>query len=427
MEKIIDFSSTVHEICSKYPEAKDVLVSLGFREITNPILFNTAARRMTIPKACAMRNINLDDARARFKEKGFSFADEASAKNEGESSREELLQSYVKRLSDGESLESVRKDFVQNFSNVEGIEIANAEQSLLRSGVPLEQVQKLCDVHSALFHGATREEKIAAAEREVEESALRRNQPGNFYGPANSEEKESSKASVLTGEAGHPLNILSAENNAIQEETEKVKKMIASGASVSELIGEASKMRQFARHYSKKGDLLYPLLATKYDISGPSDVMWGVDDEIRDEIGKLSRTSPASIEKDNEEDFKSRLSAVATRAEEMVYKEQNILFPICADKFTYEEWLSISREIISYRACLIEKYLEWKELAGNDGDNEEARFSKADAEHILGSEVKFASGHLKLNQLSALLNTIPMEITFVDEKDINRYLSLIHI
>lgn len=410
MEKIIDFKNSVHDICAKYPDAKEVLVSLGFKEITNPILFNTAARKMTIPKACGMKNLNLEYVKSKFAEKGFTFAGDPENADDEKSKREELLQSYVKRLSDGENLEDVRRDFVANFSDVEGIEIANAEQSLINSGVPLEQVQKLCDVHSALFHGATREEKIAAAEESVAESAARQNL------------EENSKSSALTNEEGHPLNILTLENNAIQNETQKVKKMIDSNQKISDLIEEAAKMREFARHYSKKGDLLYPLLATKYDVTGPSDVMWGVDDEIRDEIGKLAKSGPKMDEKEAE-DFKKRILAVAVRAEEMVYKEQNILFPICADKFSDEEWRSISKEIKTYPPCLIQNYPEWKNRQENDenDEKEETKFSKADAEHILGSEVKFPTGHLKLNQLSALLNTIPMEITFVDEKDINRY------
>ena len=79
----------------------------------------------------------------------------------------ELLKDYIKRLSNGESLESVRKDFVDNFSDVEAFNIMQAEQQLMKEGVPFTEVQKLCDVHSALFHGNTREEKIANAEKEV--------------------------------------------------------------------------------------------------------------------------------------------------------------------------------------------------------------------------------------------------------------------
>ena len=67
-----------------------------------------------------------------------------------------LLKDYIKRLSNGENLESVRADFVEKFSDVEAFNIMQAEQQLMKEGVPFTEVQKLCDVHSALFHGKTR-------------------------------------------------------------------------------------------------------------------------------------------------------------------------------------------------------------------------------------------------------------------------------
>ena len=41
-----------------------------------------------------------------------------------------------------------------------------AEQELLREGTSIEELQRLCDVHSALFHGSTTEEKITNAEKQ---------------------------------------------------------------------------------------------------------------------------------------------------------------------------------------------------------------------------------------------------------------------
>ena len=77
-----------------------------------------------------------------------------------------MLKDYLKRLGKGEPLETVRADFVQNFKDVDASEIMQAEQQLIREGTPIAEVQRLCDVHSALFHGKTREEKIANAEIE---------------------------------------------------------------------------------------------------------------------------------------------------------------------------------------------------------------------------------------------------------------------
>ncbi|MDD7733120.1 MAG: DUF438 domain-containing protein, partial [Firmicutes bacterium] len=69
-------------------------------------------------------------------------------------SRTDQLKGYLKRLGQGEALEAVRADFVREFGEVEAAEIMQAEQELLEEGTPLAEVQKLCDVHAALFHGA---------------------------------------------------------------------------------------------------------------------------------------------------------------------------------------------------------------------------------------------------------------------------------
>ena len=168
------------------------------------------------------------------------------------------------------------------------------------------------------------------------------------------------------------------------------------------------KIRELSTHYAKKGDLLYPLLNVKYGISGPSDVMWTVDDEIRDELSALVR------KKDCGEEWNNRLSAVLTRAEEMIYKEQNILFPICAVNFTEEEWHGIYHDSKDYEDCLGIARETWE-----DAENAEAH----DASSLENGEVSMPGGHLTIEQLTALLNTIPMEITFVDADNINRYFS----
>ena len=86
--------------------------------------------------------------------------------------RIELLKDYLKRLGKGEALEAVRADFVQNFKDVDASEIMQAEQQMIQEGTPITEVQKLCDVHSALFHGETREEKIANAEKAVDTASF---------------------------------------------------------------------------------------------------------------------------------------------------------------------------------------------------------------------------------------------------------------
>ena len=61
--------------------------------------------------------------------------------NKNKNPRAELLKSYIHRLNEGESLESVRKDFVEAFEMVEASEIAIAEQEMIQDGMPISEVQ----------------------------------------------------------------------------------------------------------------------------------------------------------------------------------------------------------------------------------------------------------------------------------------------
>ncbi|NLM06098.1 MAG: DUF438 domain-containing protein [Tissierellia bacterium] len=306
--------------------------------------------------------------------------------------RIELLKSFIGRLTEGEDLESVRKDFVENFESVDAGEIAKAEQELISQGTPISEVQKLCDVHSALFHGKTKDEQIANAERAVMESL--------------SKEGESPKL-----RKGHPARVFMDENEKIISLIEDARKNIDS-KEVLELVGA---LRGISLHYQRKGDLIYPLLNRTYGYTGPSNVMWGVDDEIRYELRLLAQKAG--------EDSRERLEAVLTRAEEMVYKENNILFPLCLKNFTEEEWMRIYYEMPAYETIL-EGYPLWGEAEAKREDLKTigGKLARDYVENIGEDEyITLGSGHMKKDQIEWVLNTIPMELTFIDENNINRY------
>lgn len=188
MAKKLDLHKTVFELTQEYPELVQIMAELGFTEITKAPMLHSVGKVMTIPKGANMKHISMADVVATLTEHGFELAGDmpdltaSSAKPEPDSEnaarasggRTEQLKAYLRRLADGESLERVRADFVREFGDVEASEIMQAEQELMKEGMPLTEVQKLCDIHSALFHGATKEEKIANAEKEVEASVLRK-------------------------------------------------------------------------------------------------------------------------------------------------------------------------------------------------------------------------------------------------------------
>lgn len=412
MSKKIDLNKTVYELTAQYPELIDIMAELGFSEITKKAMLNSVGKITTIPKGAKMKKIPMKDVITALKANGFEPEGEMPAIKVPEPSSEtaaeeasdaptEQLKAYLRRLGDGEDLESVRADFVRDFSEVDASEIMRAEQEMMKEGTPLAQVQRLCDIHSALFHGATREEQIANAEKAVEESlkqkeikeqlAKRDSYPEKDYSDKNA------RAAAMEAVVGHPLYTLTKENRALAELINEYR--------TSRSDSLISKIRELSIHYAKKGDLLYPVLKVRYGVSGPSDVMWTVDDEIRDEINALSKESQHT------EDWNSRMDAVLKRAEEMIYKEQNILFPICAVNFSEEEWYGIYRDSKDYAECLGTAKEIW----------DAAEAAAKPAETSVSNEVVMPGGHLTMEQLRALLNTIPMEISFVDADNINRF------
>lgn len=412
MTKKLDLNKTVFELTEQYPELIDIMAKLGFTEITKKPVLHSVGKIMTIPKGAKMKNISMMDVVTSLMANGFELigdmpdikipdAPAAPAAVPLSDDRTEQLKSYLRRLGAGEDLESVRADFVRDFGEVDAAEIMKAEQELMKEGTPLSEVQRLCDIHSALFHGATREEQIANAEKAVEESMQRQKIQAELAKRDSYPKKDYSdknvKAAALEQIAGHPLHTLTKENEALSVLLEQYK-----STHDRSLIPQ---IRELSIHYAKKGDLLYPLLKVKYGVSGPSDVMWTVDDEIRDELGALDKETERGSE------WHARMEAVLKRAEEMIYKEQNILFPICAVNFEEDEWRGIYRDSKDYADCFGVSSEAW----------EAAEETEAPVKEAVSGEIVLPGGHMTVEQLTALLNTIPMEITFVDAENINRY------
>ena len=433
MEKKLDLSKSVYDLVKEYPEVTEIMKSLGFSEITNKVMLNSVGKIMTIPKGAKMKGVSMMDIVSAFMKAGFTLegempnlhGDDASANgapaeaatthteasnaNDNaeanatknveanvedtvtDSERVEQLKGFLKRLGTGEELGSVREDFASQFKHVEASEIMKAEQGLMREGTPLEEVQQLCDLHSALFHGSTIHEQMDAEHAKVE---------------AVLEAQEKSKSVVILVETvGHPLNQLTEENKALDELIESIRPKVADKTAT---IDDVNTVRQVSVHYAKKGDLLYPKLKVDYAIGGPSMVMWTVDGDIRDQLGDLAKSSQSV------DDWYRRFDELLTRAQEMIYKEQNILFPICAENFSKEEWYQIYKDTAQYEEIFGVKRIAWPEADAALATQTSKSSGDDNAIGLIG-------GTLTVDQLDAMLNTMPMEVTFVDHEDINRY------
>ena len=381
--KQIDLNKSVYDLVQEYPEIKSILQTLGFKEITNPMALEVMGKMMTIPKGAKVKNISLDDVIKAFQDNGFTIIDQSSETSheiiENPQSRSELLKSYIQRLNQGEDLESVRKDFVKNFENVSVHEIIDVEQGMINDGTDVEEVQKLCDLHSALFHGKTEQEIYLEEEKEL--NAV---------------------------DEGHPVEYFQKENQALEVKLNELEKALKESRidEIKALINELKKVKIL---YGKKEEIIMPILY-RYGVTGPSDVMWGVDDEIKAEYSSVAK----EIDETNFITDKKRIEDVIARTKEMIYKEENILYPLALQNLTTQEWVDVYADLPEMGNCFIDEAPIWEY-------GEQQLKLRTKSKSANNGIIELNGGKLTIHELEAIFKLLPIDITFIDDNEINQF------
>ncbi len=303
--------------------------------------------------------------------------------------RKAKLKELILRLHAGDTQESVRNELLVSLSQIPYGEVVEVEQELMAEGLPEEEVMNLCDAHSAVLEGR------------VDLSALK----------------------VVAD--GHPVDVFRKENVEIRKVTNTIFALISEisqGADVIEtdkllkLRGLFNNLFDVDKHYQRKEYLLFPYLE-KLEITGPPKVMWGKHDEIRELIkGSIEVLQTTEITKEEFQATSEILLKLAARiANEMITKEEEILFPMALDNLTERDWYEISRQSIEIGFCLYDPVVEWKpEWAEEQSINQSQKS---------GSNIQLPSGSFSAEEIMAILNTLPVDMTFVDKDDKVKYFS----
>lgn len=296
--------------------------------------------------------------------------------------RQNVIKELIRELHEGKTVDEVKHKFEQAFAGVSATEISEAEQALINEGLPVEEVQRLCDVHAAVFKGSIEEIHASIDVSEI---------PGH---PANVLKVENMYIDVLIDSKLMPVLVNKSDPNFRKNLDEALKELY-----------------QVDIHYAKKENLLFPYLE-KYGVTAPPQVMWGVDDEIRDEIKDLRREIQS--DKSDVEDIVERGMELAEKIKDMIFKEENILLPMLVDMLTEDEWKQINEDSFEY-GNLVDNIPEWNPTG--------ERKKVLKAEESEPDSVTLSTGVLKKNELEALLNTLPFDITFVDKDGLVKYFS----
>lgn len=295
--------------------------------------------------------------------------------------RQQALLKILHYIQDGGDFTEAKKMFQESFDKVDVSEITAAERELIAQGLDPRKIQYLCNVHADVFKGNIKE-NVANPD---------------FATP------------------GHPVNTLKQENVVIKSLVNdyllpNLKKWEKdhSEQTLSKIKQALSDLATIGKHYARKETSFFPLM-TKYGITAPPQVMWGVDDKIR----RLIKEANNVVNENDVDPAKLRkiIDEVSHEVLEMIFKEEEIMVPMIDKVASPADWGNVKEEEKQIGYTLINPPMNWKPK------EEPKTAGPLSVDHLSSLFINFKEGALNLEQLSAILDLLPFALTFVDEND----------
>lgn len=389
-----------------YLQAELIAFNPGFAKLRNPVFRATMAKVASLETAAGFMGADLDGL-LRHLRRGVL---------------KDIIRELHLKLPAGagaipaDVLDRLRTRFADLIANVDGAELAAMEQALIAEGMPVETVRSLCDLHVEVFTPALEQQTAVAIP------------------------------------AGHPLELFRRENQAIEELLDRLDELAARacvpapGPAGQDSPGPAvpvchspdllldaglfaSLGRDFDRladwlgkvdhHYQRKENQLFPVLEAR-GTTGPSQVMWAKDDEVRSQVKALV----AAIRGRDADAFVRLLEPAVKAVRDMVFKEEHILFPLVMEQFGPADWervqageaglgyqLAPANQTASGAVAERPAPAAWASSGAAAERPAPAGTTPADG------KLDFATGRLTLEQARLLFTHLPVDVSFVDAND----------
>jgi PAS domain S-box-containing protein len=294
--------------------------------------------------------------------------------------KKDIMKDIIRKLHEGLTLEEAKERFEKEIGTASSTEIAEMEQALINEGLSPEEIKKFCNVHALLFQSA------------LEKSISEETSPS------------------------HPVYLFKLENREIEKIAGSLKKLKEERKGELPLIKQRlndllNQLKGIETHYARKELVLFPFLE-KQGFTGPSKVMWGKDNEVRDLLkNAISSVEDIKDTKALELYTKNSLDPLIEEVTGMIFKEENILFPACLEKLSTNDWIEILKESDEVGYVFVEKPKETEALI------KDLKSALPEEPVFEDNEISLPTGKLRLKELMSVF------ITFVDNEDKVRYFS----
>jgi hypothetical protein len=305
--------------------------------------------------------------------------------------RIEVMKSLIRQLHQGVAEDKVRAQLETLLDEADYNDVFVMEVQLIQEGIPAEVVQDLCDTHT----------RVIKKHLDLQET------PQTL--------------------PGHPVHTFIEENRELTRITTQVRQIMKQIAGLPDYIEVNEQMgvihqllnnlMDVEKHYRRKENLLFPYFE-KNNLPGPPAVMWGKHDEVR-EMLKTTLEGFQSVTEFNAPEAAAfnqfSVAMVLDGIDDMIYKEEKILFPTALDLLTEQDWYDIYLQSDDLGYCLYAPQFVW--TPEGDFAKEMRKPESRDG------RVQMPTGTFSVDELIALFTTLPFDVTFVDKDDTVRYFS----
>ncbi len=310
--------------------------------------------------------------------------------------RKETIKKILQELNAGRSVEDVKAEFGSLLEDADAPSITEVEQMMIEDGTPPEEIQRLCDIHTAFFRDSL--DKVHTPE----------------------------------SLSGHPIYTFRMENEAAEDVLSDLEAAVQGYAQkpdqkvIKVAYDFLKKLQGYEIHYVRKENLLFPLLE-KVGFYGPSRVMWGIHNEVRTAWKQLDATLFSALESDKlppAEQVLAIFEPLATAIREMFYKEDKILFPSALERLNEQDWKAIRSQEDEIGFFLVTPGLDWPPGARQSvPQSASVPQSIPSLSAVSSGLIPLSTGELSPLQVDMMLRSLPVDVTFVDENDEVRYFS----
>jgi uncharacterized protein len=305
--------------------------------------------------------------------------------------RIEIMKGLIRQLHSGATEEQVKHQLETMLDEADYSDVFMMEVQLVQEGISAEQIQELCDTHTRVL------------KKHLDLSETPQTVAGH---PVNTFVQENRELTKTSGQ----IRLLMSKLDSLPDDTDATEPMRAIQSLLNNLM-------DVDKHYRRKEYLLFPYFE-KNNLPGPPMVMWGKHDEIRnllkETIAGLQQTETLTAAEAKAYNLFTVTPAIEA-IDDMVYKEEKIMFPTALDLLTEQDWYEIYLQSDEYGYCLFDPEFEW---TPEGGFHKEIKKTAA-----AGGRVQMPTGSFSIEELIATFSVMPFDLTFVDKDDTVRYFS----